>query len=565
MKKSLKNKFLVLTFTCVLITAILIGGISILTAGTIVDKNSKSVIQLSTSTNANAINTILTEIEQSVNITYSYAVNRLQTVDDYLAEPETLDYYIESVTTVLESTAQNTPGAISAYFCLNPELGLANSGILLVNDKSGSIGFTHQDLPDIANYSEKKLAELVWYSIPKKQRKAVWTDPYINKNINNTNMISYVIPIYRERQFIGVIGMDIDMELIINRIDSINIYETGFAFLCNADGDIIYHKDYPAGVTQDKYTTMLCIAPEELEAADINELITITNTQSKQKKLSAQRLENDMVLVLSIPAEEINIERNQLMSQILIALFIVLGIAFIATIETSAILFKPIKHLTEVSKKIASGDLDVEIQCKSKDEIGVLTESFRTTVTMLKGYISTINKQAFTDAATGVGNKAAYADAIKRIEIIKRHDTTQYAVAVFDINYLKMYNDKYGHEFGDMLIADAADIIRQVFGNYEVFRIGGDEFVAILINYEAGILNSLKEQFKNEIVRFNNKSTRYELGLHVAIGTAEFDRSKPNDTYTDVFNRADKEMYEHKLEIKAKNKKLPDDYVDDRL
>ncbi len=565
MKSTLKNKFLVLTFSCVLIAAILIGGISIITASTIVDKNSKSIISLATSTNANSINTILSEIEQSVNITCSYAANKLLPIDEYLASPETLDYYIDSVSAVLENAAQNTPGAISAYFCLNPELGLSNPGVLLVSDSIGSTGFSYRDFPDLSTYEANNMEDLVWYYIPKTNRKATWIDPYTDQYIDNSKLISYVVPIYKGGKFIGVVGMDIDMTLIVEIIDSISIYDTGFAFLCNSNGDIIYHKHYPGGVKKDKFTTLLGITQQELDNADINQLITISSTQGKQRKLSAQRLENDMVLVLSISAEEIQVDRNQLMSQILIALLIVLGFSFIATIETSTILFKPIKHLTEISKKIAAGDLDVEIECKSKDEIGVLANSFRTTVTMLKGYIGTINKQAFTDAATGVGNKAAYADVLKRIDIIKKHDDTRYGVAVFDINYLKMYNDKYGHEFGDMLISDAAAIIKQIFGEYEIFRIGGDEFVAVFINHENGVIERLKEQFKIEVQRFNEKSTRYELGLHIAIGTGEYDKTKPNDNYTDVFNRADKEMYEDKQQIKARNKKLPDDYVDDRL
>ena len=121
---------------------------------------------------------------------------------------------------------------------------------------------------------------------------------------------------------------------------------------------------------------------------------------------------------------------------------------------------KPIRHLTDAARKIAAGDLDVDIECRSKDEIGVLANGLKETVKSLNGYIECINKQAYTDAATGVGNKAAYADAVRKTEIIMKHDDAAFAVAVMDINYLKRYNDKFGHEFGDMLISDAAGIIK---------------------------------------------------------------------------------------------------------
>lgn len=99
---------------------------------------------------------------------------------------------------------------------------------------------------------------------------------------------------------------------------------------------------------------------------------------------------------------------------------------------------------------------------------------------MLKKYINKINKQAYTDAATDVGNKAAYHDAVQRIDKMSQHANGDYAIFVMDINYLKMYNDKYGHEFGDMLISDASTIIKRVFGDYNIYRIGGDEFTAII-------------------------------------------------------------------------------------
>ena len=63
---------------------------------------------------------------------------------------------------------------------------------------------------------------------------------------------------------------------------------------------------------------------------------------------------------------------------------------------------------------------------------------------------------------------------------MSQHANGDYAIFVMDINYLKMYNDKYGHEFGDMLISDASTIIKRVFGDYNIYRIGRDEFTVII-------------------------------------------------------------------------------------
>lgn len=566
-----------MTFICVLLAAISMGAVSLISSRLVVDKNSRSIITLTASKNAQSINTIMTSIEQSVKITHTYAENMFTSIDDYRYNEYNLGEYLSGIETLLENAAKNTPGAISTYIRFAPEFELPLEGCLLVYNKNGDPnppdeyseeepstepGFYHHSMTDISKLSVQK--DTMWYFAPKMTGKPQWIDPYIDSNrAENTQIISYVMPVMKGGNFIGVIGMDIDMKLVISTIDSVKAYDTGFAYLCNEKAELIYHKNYPKGVSNENFKSFFGVDRETLINANPNDVISAPTTDGGQRMLSVQRLANSMILVLTIPNEEIEADRNTLMGQIGLILFIVLGVTFVITMETVTFLFKPIKHLTEVSKQIASGDLDVEIVCKSKDEIGTLADSFRTTVGELKRFISKINKQAFTDAATGAGNKAAYAEAIKRAEIVAKHPGSGYAVIVMDINYLKMYNDRHGHEFGDMLISDASEIIHRIFADYEIFRIGGDEFVCIMLNPKADICEKLKAEFKAAVDKFNEGSTRYELGLHIAIGYSEFKGSDSHETYTDVFARADKNMYYDKIEIK-KNITMPEGYVDDR-
>lgn len=267
-----------------------------------------------------------------------------------------------------------------------------------------------------------------------------------------------------------------------------------------------------------------------------------------------------MNIVITVPESEINEKRISVMIHDTIAAAIALIVASLLTLQFTNIIVKPIKHLTDVSKKISTGDLDVEIECKTKDEIGVLAARYSDTVKMLKKYIDKINKQAYTDAATDVGNKAAYQNAVQRIDKMSHHNNGDYAVFVMDINYLKMYNDKYGHEFGDMLISDASSIIKRIFGNYNIFRIGGDEFAALINAPEDGLCEKLVKEFKAEQELFNRNAKHYELGVRIAVGYA-INSDNDND-YVDVFKRADKQMYIDKQEIKKTARAVG--YVDNR-
>lgn len=578
MKESLKTKFVVMTFVCVLLTAIAIGSTSFITANSIIEQNSNSIITLTSLKNAQTLNTVLTGIEQSVIVPHSYAENMFAGINEYKQSPQLLDEYMEAMNTLLKSAAENTDGAVSAYIRFAPELGLHHEGTLLIYYETGNPnpsddeydedmpyakpGFYPYPVTDIPSLQFSK--ETMWYFAPKIAGSAQWIDPYIETNrTKELYVISYVIPIIIDQTFVGVVGMDIDMKLFTDTIDKIKVYETGSAFLCNNKGEIIYNKNYPDGITDTDYETIVGMDKETLKNTRSNAIVSTYSRDSGNIIMSVQPLENGMILVHSIPSSEITVERSSLMTKIVILLFIALAASFGITMITVSILFKPIAHLTEVSKQIASGDLEVQIQCKSKDEIGTLANSFKTTVAKLKELIEKINKQAYTDAPTGVGNKAAYFDAIKRIEVISKHSDTNYAVFVMDINYLKMYNDRRGHEFGDMLISDASEMIHRVFGKYELFRIGGDEFVCIIFNNEEGLCEQLKREFKELMDKFNKTSTFYDMGLHIAIGYGEYMGAESEESFNDVFTRADKDMYLDKLEIK-KDIEIPEDYIDDR-
>ena len=95
--------------------------------------------------------------------------------------------------------------------------------------------------------------------------------------------------------------------------------------------------------------------------------------------------------------------------------------------------------------------------------------------------VEDLNKQVFIDALTHVKNKSAYEQWQKKINTeIKNGKQEPFAVVVCDVNDLKTVNDQYGHKEGDDCIKNACAKICGVFSHSPVFRIGGDEFVAIL-------------------------------------------------------------------------------------
>lgn len=160
--------------------------------------------------------------------------------------------------------------------------------------------------------------------------------------------------------------------------------------------------------------------------------------------------------------------------------------------------------------------------------------------------IALAKQKAYKDGLTNVKNKLAYLETLGDLEsAVESGELTEYGVVAFDVNGLKTINDTLGHEAGDEYIKTGCSLICHQFDHSPVFRIGGDEFVAILKGSDYENRETLVESFKKQIEE-NQKNGK----VVVSCGLAVYD-STADSSYNDVFRRADRFMYEHKRTLKA--------------
>ena len=162
--------------------------------------------------------------------------------------------------------------------------------------------------------------------------------------------------------------------------------------------------------------------------------------------------------------------------------------------------------------------------------------------------IKLARQKAYKDGLTNVRNKLAYLETLDELETeIENGELKGYGIVVFDVNGLKTVNDTLGHEAGDTYIKRGCSIICSLFSHSPVFRIGGDEFVAILKGIDYENREELVKTFK-KTVDDNLENGEVVISCGLAIYNPETDSS-----YNDVFRRADVLMYEHKRMLKAVN------------
>ena len=196
-------------------------------------------------------------------------------------------------------------------------------------------------------------------------------DPYLNENIN-VYMISYVVPIFIDDTSVGIVGMDVDFSEIQNLVSETKVYETGYAYLLNADGMILSHKDYETG------TSLQEAIPEDYKI--------ITDPENEGKVVTAgensiiyKTLNNGMKLIVSVPEKELMDSTNSLTRKIVVMAVYALILSIIFAFFISATISKPIKKLTKVIQLTADLDFTTQIDSaqltKHKDETGEMAQA----------------------------------------------------------------------------------------------------------------------------------------------------------------------------------------------
>lgn len=146
-----------------------------------------------------------------------------------------------------------------------------------------------------------------------------------------------------------------------------------------------------------------------------------------------------------------------------------------------------------------------------------------------------LRTEAENDALTGLPNRYC----MERDLLKNDNNDKPFSVLMFDVNFLKRTNDTKGHLAGDQLIRTAASCIKECFGQNggnNCYRIGGDEFVAVIKGVS-------KEEIKRRIDKFNLALIRENISISVGFAHTE---KADADSFKALLAEADKNMYRQK-------------------
>jgi len=209
-----------------------------------------------------------------------------------------------------------------------------------------------------------------WYAEGKKNSDAVITAPYVDA-VTKETLVSIVTAIKDKGQFVGTVFYDISLGLIGKKMNSVNLYDAGFAFMVNKQGTIISHPN-----AQFNGKNMDIFLPEQTIAENGRRVIQF---EGEKTYLSFTRIESQdwyIGILLNHDKTYASIAKQHSSSIIITLLSVIFAIIALAFILK--ILMRPLAILNDAMKDMASGsgDLTRRLDTDTDSEFAELASNF---------------------------------------------------------------------------------------------------------------------------------------------------------------------------------------------
>ncbi len=299
---------------------------------------------------------------------------------------------------------------------------------------------------------------------------------------------------------IGYIVSTLNLSYFQEFMGSITVGKTGGGILLDRDGTILYHPDQALIGDQIHLEKMAGLVKNYNKG-----LIPVSGTfecyQGDRELANGYCIipEFDWVLVVKQNVSELLSITSIILSLLIFLCAVLLGIIILCAHVLTKRLTAPIIALRDAMRTASDGDLNVQSNIKSKNELGELSKNFNKMLHIIKTNYEDLasmheellsNEEqlrtnydhieylAYHDTLTNLPNKLAFLDYVNAALVASPSMKKSHAVYFVDLDNFKTVNDTLGHEYGDSLLMRTAQILASVIGENDMLaRAGGDEFL----------------------------------------------------------------------------------------
>lgn len=367
--RKISTKIVLTVLICSMLMSIVVGTTSIIRSANVIEKEAKAGLFDKVQVYANNYNKDISLYETTISNIYQI-IDATIDITRLYEEGYIANYSNTILNPIIGGITKEIKKTLGIFIAFDSKYTGRTEGVWAAVDENGKI---KHDLPTGFSSKDETNPKFSWYFDAVKSGEGVWSDFYISNN--NQNVRTYSIPIIVDNILIGVIGAELSAEDLINDIQAIKLYDTGYAFVLNKDYDYLIHPNLDNNsnlntFNDGKYSYIV----DEMKSKDSG--IIESNFDRESKIMGFSKLYDGKIIMLTIIKPEI-------LKEMYTTTYIILGVIGIAA--TLAILISlflgkrisdPIVLVTQILERTSRLDLiDIEETEEIKATLGRRDES----------------------------------------------------------------------------------------------------------------------------------------------------------------------------------------------
>lgn len=250
---------------------------------------------------------------------------------------------------------------------------------------------SNQVINQVGGVNELQISSSPWFKSISERKKWTITDPYVESTTKKLT-VSIIEPYYGEDgNLIGAAGVDITLDRLYDEIKSYKLGDSGFYILTSTNGNMVYYPDQKLKnkkITESKMSDNIIKAMQSKKSG----FLSFTAMGHTNFGYVADVGETGWSVATGLPETEYFHSYNEVLLSLLFISLIALAIIIVLIIIMSRSIVNPLVKLRNNADEIAAGNLDVNVEVTSSDEVGRVAASLSRTVARLKQYIEYINE-----------------------------------------------------------------------------------------------------------------------------------------------------------------------------
>ena len=375
------------------------------------------------------------------------------------------------------------------------------------------------------------------------QDEEIHGEPYWDELLQQV-ILTIAVPVKApDGRFLGALTAKLNFGSIDEVVRSLALGESGHVYLLNEDGAVmVSSRLVPAALLRVE------LASETVRAFAHPETASLEYTDP---------LGNDVVgtlnevpdlgwsAVAELTTEEAFVQiaelRNQTLSSVVV---LVLSIGLMAYLLGLTIV-RPLNRLTDGAAQVAKGDLEIDLPVVTRGELGSMTRVFNDMVARLRSGREELERLSITDDLTGLYNRR-HVMSVLGAEVARfDRQAVPFAVLMVDIDHFKKYNDSFGHQAGDAVLARIGALFLDQLREVDcAARYGGEEFLITLPQTKLERAVEVAERIQARVAKEKFAGKTKQVSITLSVGAAEY--PEHGDTPELVVAAADAALYQAK-------------------